>query len=285
MKRKRTLLIVTLLIAITFLSGCSSFMNEGEFFHDYLVNPLRQVLNGLATFFGGSYGISIIVLTILVRSVLLPFSLNSAKKQQEMRKKMEVMKPELDDIQARLKQAKTKEEQQKIQQEMIQLYQKHDFNPFAMGCLPLLLQMPVWMGLYYAIYTTPEMANSSFLWFNLGRPDWILALLAGITYYLQFKVTTSMTLSAATTPEQQQQMKMMGIMSPAMILIASFSTMSALALYWCISGVFLMGQTYLTKKLYGPKKEDQVQTSQPAQANKSGKQGNQAKKKKKKRKR
>lgn len=282
MKKKRILFLAIFILAIVFLTGCSSFENEGGFFHDYLVVPLRAILLALANFFKGNYGIAIIVLTILMRGVLLPFSLNAAKKQQVMREKMEVMKPELDDIQARLKQAKTKEEQQKIQQEMILLYQKHDFNPFAMGCLPLLLQMPVWMGIFYAIRTTPEIANSTFLWFNLGRPDWILAILAALSYYLQFKVSTAMTVTAATTPEQQQQMKMMGIMSPVMILIASFSTVSALSLYWCVSGFFLIGQTYLTRKLYGPNADEEMSGKTTATSNPPAKQGNKTRKKKKK---
>jgi len=287
-KKKRILLISLLAIAVIFLSGCSSFAEEGRFFHDYLVVPLRALLVGIANFFNGNYGVSIIILTLLVRGLLLPFSLNAAKKQQVMREKMEIMKPELDDIQARLKQAKTKEEQQKIQQEMIQLYQKYDFNPFAMGCLPLLLQMPIWMGLYYSIYSTPEMANSSFLWFNLGKPDWILAILAAISYYLQFKVSMAMTMSVATTPEQEQQMKMMGIMSPVMILIASFSTMSALSLYWTVSGFFLIAQTYLTRKLYGPKPKEAAVgaggAANSATKTQPARQGNKPRKKKKKKK-
>lgn len=248
------------------MSGCAAAQTEGAAFHDYLVRPFIITIKALGEFFGNSYGIAIIVITIILRSVLLPFALNTAKKQKEMREKMEVMKPEMEAIQARLKAAKTKEEQVKIQQEMMALYQKHNFNPLNMGCLPILLQIPVWTGLYYAIRLSPEISDHSFLWFNLGEADWVMAILAGIAYFLQFKV------SMATTPiniapgqneqqaqQQQQMMKMMGIMSPAMILIASLSTASALAVYWTISGIFLIGQTYLTRKLYPV-------TPQPTQA-------------------
>jgi YidC/Oxa1 family membrane protein insertase len=148
------------------------------------------------------------------------------------------------------------------------------------------LQIPVWTGLYYAIRLSPEISDHSFLWFNLGEADWGMAILAGIAYFLQFKV------SMATTPinitpgqneqqaqQQQQMMKMMGIMSPAMILIASLSTASALAVYWTVSGIFLIGQTYLTRKLYPV-------TPQPTQAvSGTDRKPNQSPNKKKKKKR
>jgi YidC/Oxa1 family membrane protein insertase len=265
-KRKSFFLSISLLLTVILLSGCAAAETEGAAFHDYLVRPFIISIKALGEFFGNSYGIAIIVITIILRTVLLPFALNTAKKQKEMREKMEVMKPEMEAIQARLKAAKTKEEQVKIQQEMMTLYQKHNFNPLNMGCLPILLQIPVWTGLYYAIRLSPEISDHSFLWFNLGEADWGMAILAGIAYFLQFKV------SMATTPinitpgqneqqaqQQQQMMKMMGIMSPAMILIASLSTASALAVYWTVSGIFLIGQTYLTRKLYPV-------TPQPTQA-------------------
>jgi len=287
-KRKPLFLSITLLLTTIFLSGCAAAQTEGAAFHDYIVRPFIISIKALGEFFGNSYGIAIIVITIILRTVLLPFALNTAKKQKDMREKMEVMRPEMEAIQARLKTAKTKEEQAKIQQEMMMLYQKHNFNPLNMGCLPILLQIPVWTGLYYAIRLSPEIASHSFLWFNLGEADWIMAILAGVAYFLQFKV------SMATTPvnvtpgqneqqvqQQQQMMKMMGIMSPAMILIASLSTASALAVYWTISGIFLIGQTYLTRKLYPI-------TPQPTQAvsgpERKPNQSSNKKKKKKKRK-
>lgn len=287
-KRKPLFISITLLLTTIFLSGCAAAQTEGAAFHDYIVRPFIISIKALGEFFGNSYGIAIIVITIILRTVLLPFALNTAKKQKDMREKMEVMRPEMEAIQARLKTAKTKEEQAKIQQEMMMLYQKHNFNPLNMGCLPILLQIPVWTGLYYAIRLSPEIASHSFLWFNLGEADWIMAILAGVAYFLQFKV------SMATTPvnvtpgqneqqvqQQQQMMKMMGIMSPAMILIASLSTASALAVYWTISGIFLIGQTYLTRKLYPI-------TPQPTQAvsgpERKPNQSSNKKKKKKKRK-
>ncbi|PAQ12783.1 OxaA precursor [Bacillaceae bacterium SAOS 7] len=233
------------MVAVVFvLSGCQSAEQEGHFFHDYLVNPFVQLIHTLGQFLG-NYGFAIIVITLAVRLILLPLMMNSMKKQQIMRDKMEVVKPEMENIQKRLKEAKTPEEQRKVQQEMMQLYQQHNINPFAMGCLPIFIQMPIWMGLYYAIRISEDIQTANFLWFKLGQPDIAMALIAGVMYFFQFRV------SMINVPEQQkQQMKIVGMLSPIMILVFSFSTPAALPLYWAVSGLFLIGQTWLGKKWY-----------------------------------
>lgn len=245
MVKKKVLLSFMLVLSVFLLSGCAAASTEGHWFHDYFVFPFTWLLESIGEFFNGNYGLSIIIITILVRTLLLPFALNAAKKQKVMREKMEVMKPELEEIQKKIKAAKTKEEQSKAQQEMMLLYQKHNFNPFAMGCLPMLLQIPIWMGLYYSISISDKIAGHTFLWFPLDSSDMVMAVIAAIMYYLQFKVSM---LNMA--PEQAQQMKIMGLLSPVMILIASMTMPSALAVYWTMSGLYLIGQTYLTKKLY-----------------------------------
>jgi len=267
-KKKKLTLILILISAVLLLSGCAAAETEGHWFHDYFVYPFMYIIESLGDLFNENYGLAIVAITIIVRAALLPLALNAAKKQKDMRDKMEIMKPELEVIQAKLKTAKTKEEQMKYQQEMMQLYQKYNFNPLNMGCLPLLIQMPIWMGLFYAIRGSEKIAGHQFLWFTLESPDMIMAILAAIAYYFQFKV------SMMTIPkEQQQQMKIMGLMSPIMILFASISTASALAVYWVVSGIFLIGQTYLTKKLYPITPAPTPATSGPKGGNQSGKSG------------
>lgn len=175
----------------------------------------------------------------------MPLMLKQYKSQQQMKEKMEALKPELDTIQAKIKKTKDSKEQQKLQQEMMGLYQKHGVNPLAIGCLPMLIQMPILMGFYYAIRGSHEIATHSFLWFNLGESDiWITAI-AGIVYYLQFKVSMS-----NISGQQQQQMKFMGLLSPIMIVMFSFNAPAALPLYWAVGGTFLIIQTLIGKKLY-----------------------------------
>ncbi|WP_100332039.1 membrane protein insertase YidC [Bacillus xiapuensis] len=233
-----------MLTSVFILSGCQSAEEEGHFFHDYLVNPFVQLIHSLGEMLG-NYGYAIIVITLAVRLILLPLMLNSMKKQQIMREKMEVVKPEMEEIQKRLKAAKNQEEQRKIQQEMFALYQKHNINPLAMGCLPIFLQMPIWMGLFYAIRISEDIQTANFLWFELGQPDLTMALIAGVMYFFQFKVSM-----INVTEQQQQQMKIIGLLSPVMILVFSLTTPAALPLYWAVSGLFLIGQTWLSKKWY-----------------------------------
>lgn len=239
------------------LSGCQSAQTEGHFFHDYFVNPFVSLIHFLGESLG-SYGLAIIAITIMVRLVLMPVMLNSMKKQAGMRQKMEVVKPQMTAIQERMKAAKTPEEQRTIQMEMMTLYKEHNINPMAMGCLPMLLQIPVWMGLYYAITISEDIQTHQFLWFELGSPDIIMALIAGVVYYIQFKV------SMQTMPvEQQQQMKMIGLLSPVMILLFSFTAPAALPIYWAVSGVILIFQSWIGRRYYQnhPPKEDAAEQS------------------------
>lgn len=179
----------------------------------------------------------------------MPFMLKQYKNQQLLKSKMESIKPEMDKIQEKIKNSKDKEEQQKLQQEIFALYRQHGVNPLNMGCLPLLIQMPIIMGLYYAIRGSHDIATHSFLWFSLGQPNLGITLIAGIVYYIQFKVTQhSMPVA------QQNQMKIMGLLSPIMIVIFSINSPAALPLYWAVGGTFLVFQSLISRKIYSPSK-------------------------------
>jgi YidC/Oxa1 family membrane protein insertase len=247
MKHNRLLLtLFTLLITSSLLTACqSSGGNDHGFFHTMFVEPFIQAIHFVAGLFGGSFGLSIIVITIFIRLILMPFMLKQYKSQQTMNEKMALLKPKLDELQKKLKNAKKPEEQQKLQQEMLSLYQKHGINPLSAGCLPAIIQMPILLGFYYAIRGSEEIATHSFLWFNLGQPDLIITAAAGIVYYFQFKV------SQMNLPEaQQNQMKLMGLLSPIMIVFVSLNAPAALPLYWTVGGTFLILQTIVARKLY-----------------------------------
>ncbi|MGV2938664.1 membrane protein insertase YidC [Mesobacillus sp. LC4] len=230
------------------LTGCQAMTSEGSFFQTTFINPFTWLIQLFAGLTGGSYGLAIIMITLLIRLVLMPLMLKQYKNQQNMKEKMEIVKPEMDEIQKKLKGTKDPAEQRKLQQEMMGLYQKHGVNPLSVGCLPMLIQMPILMGLYYAIRGSAEIASHSFLWFNLGHSDvWITAA-AGVIYFLQSKVSMM-----NMTVEQQKQMKIMGMLSPIMIVMFSLNAPSALPLYWTIGGIFLIIQTLLARKIYQTK--------------------------------
>lgn len=241
-KIKVSVLLMSLLLVLT---GCQKVENEEGFFYASFVKPMDWALDTLGNLFNGSYGLAIIAITLIIRLVLMPFMLKTYRTQSEMKVKMDKVRPMMEDIQARMKKAESKEEQMAIQQEMMALYREHNINPLNMGCLPMLIQMPIIMGLYFAILYSEEIKTHSFLWFDLGTPDIIMTVIAGIVYFVQAKV------SLLTVPEaQKQQMKLMIYISPIMIVIISFSSMAALPLYWTVGGIFLIIQTYIGRKYF-----------------------------------
>lgn len=252
-KLKNVFIYIGIALCALFLSGCQLQQSNGDgTFQKIFVNPFISSLDGLASVLGDNYGFAIIIITILIRLILMPFMLKQQKKQQEMRGKMAQVKPEIDEIQRKLKEAINHEEKQKIQMDMMKLYQKHEINPLNIGCLPLLIQMPILMGLYYAITSSEEIATHSFLWFSLGQPDLFVTAIAGILYYVQFKVSQS-----ALPIEQQKQLRFMGLLSPIMIVVFSINAPAALPLYWSVGGLCLIIQTMLGRRLY------QIQIVQP----------------------
>lgn len=244
MKNLKLLSMLGLVVFV--LSGCQSVENKEGFFYSIFVKPMEFLLGFFGNdIFSGSYGLAIIAITVLIRLVLMPIMLKNYRQQQTMKTKMDTFKPELEEVQKKMKEAKTKEEQTQYQQEMVGLYKKHGINPMNMGCLPMLIQMPIIMGLYFAILYSVDVKTHQFLWFSLGSSDIIMTIIAGLVYLVQARV------SLWTVPEQQKaQMKMFIYISPIMIVFISMSSMAALPLYWSVSGALLIFQTYIGRKYY-----------------------------------
>lgn len=242
---KKFKLVFLLTVATLILSGCSAVEHKEGFFYSTFVRPMDYLLELLGNSLGGNYGLAIIVITVIIRLILMPFMLKNYRQQQAMKTKMDLMKPELEELQKKLKAAQTKEEQMQHQQEMMGLYRKYGVNPLNMGCLPMIIQTPIVMALYFAILYSTDVKSHEFLWFSLGSPDIWMTLMAGVVYLVQAQV------SLWTVPEQQKaQMKMFIYISPIMIMFISFTSMAALPLYWSVSGIILIVQTYLGRKFY-----------------------------------
>ncbi|NGZ74544.1 membrane protein insertase YidC [Saccharibacillus alkalitolerans] len=249
-KRGKFFVLAMLLGMVALLSGCGPQSGEitsstPGFFNHYIVFPISYLIQHLAGWFGGSYGIGIILITLIVRTALFPLMMRQARSQQQMKAKMSVMQPELDALKKKYENKKDAEQQKLMQQEMMAIYQKHSFNPLNIGCLPILIQLPILSGLYTAIRLTPELSTHSFWWFKLGQPDWIMAVLVAVLYLAQAKVS-----QFNMTPEQRKQMAVMSYISPLMMLFFSFSAPAAMPLYWMASGTFLLLQTLLFRKMY-----------------------------------
>lgn len=249
--KRRILLLVLVLSLTTLLTGCTEFnepitKESTGIWNQYFVYPLSWLIIKVADLVGGSFGLSIVLVTILIRFAILPLMI----KQTRSSKAMQALQPEMKKLQEKYS-SKDQKTQQKLQQETMALFQKHGVNPFS-GCLPLFIQMPILMGFYHAINRTPEIKTQIFLWFELGARDpyFILPLIAGATTYIQQKV-----MMAGTDAKQNPQMAMMLWMMPLMIIVFAISLPAALPLYWVVGNIFMIIQTLLIK---GPELKTQV---------------------------
>ncbi|ASS97836.1 MULTISPECIES: YidC family membrane integrase SpoIIIJ [Geobacillus] len=224
------------------LAGCTEIHKpitpeSKGFWNEYIVYPLSWLIKYVAGLLGGSFGLSIIVVTILIRLLILPLMIQQTRNA----KAMQALQPEMEALRKKYS-SKDAQTQQKLQQEMMLLFQKHGVNPMA-GCFPILIQMPILIGFYHAIMRTREIAQHNFLWFDLGEKDpyYILPVIAGVTTFIQQKIMM------AGSAQQNPQMAMMLWMMPIMIVIFAINFPAALSLYWVVGNIFSIVQTYLIK--------------------------------------
>lgn len=240
---RRKFLVISLLVGLVLvMSGCMDVntpisAEETGFWNRFFVWPMSSVLTFFANMFNGSYGWSIIVVTLIVRLLLLPLNLRQLRSSRTMQD----IQPQLLKLQEKYS-SKDAATQQKLQEETMALFQKNNVNPLA-GCLPIFVQMPILISMYQAIMRTEEIASGGdFLWFSLGSPDpyYILPLITGAATYLQQRLTM-----ANNTGPANPQMTAMLYMMPIMITVMSIFFPSALALYWVVGNVFMVVQTLL----------------------------------------
>ena len=204
---------------------------------DFLSNIVQQVItvlyNMTATVGLPNYGLAIIIMTIIVKILLYPLT----KKQIESTKAMMAMQPKMKAIQE-----KYKNDKQRLNMELANLYKQENVNPLA-GCLPLLVQMPIMIGIFYGIRDFHYVGPANFLLIqSISNPDpmYILPVLSALTTFVQSKQTMPDTSSA--------QNKMMLYFMPLFIGYISFSFPAGLVLYWVVMNLMQIGQQALMNK-------------------------------------
>ncbi|GGH80302.1 YidC/Oxa1 family membrane protein insertase [Pullulanibacillus pueri] len=253
--RKKLPLIITLILLVGLLTGCTSYnepinSNSTGIWNEWFVWPLSQFITYIANIFGGSYGMAIIICTIIVRLVLLPLMIKQTKSSGNM----QLIQPEIKKLREKYS-SKDQETQKKLQQETMKLFQEHNVNPVA-GCLPLLIQMPILIAFYHAINRTPEIKEHTFLWFQMGAHDpyYILPVIAAVTTFISQKIMMG------SMGNSNPQMAMMTYIMPIMILVLAINFPAALALYWVIGNIFMIFQTYFVIAPMRKKYNNQTQT-------------------------
>jgi YidC/Oxa1 family membrane protein insertase len=231
-------------------------LDAGAIWDLIILSPMINIMVVLTRVLFSNLGLSIIVLTIVIRAVMYPLT----RKQLLSSKRMQELQPKLAEMQK--KYAKDK---QRLAKEQMALYKEAGVSPT--GCLlPMIVQMPVWIALYQSISrvlaTSPEELlnlsrhlyaawpivfnqvplNSQFLWLDLGTPDKyiLLPILVGATMWVQQKMTTP----SYADPQQQANSQMMLWMMPLLFAFMSLSFNSGLALYWLTSNVISIVMQY-----------------------------------------
>jgi YidC/Oxa1 family membrane protein insertase len=228
-------------------SGWGDVMQYGFF------SPVSRVLNFILNFLHTgldkvskewSWGLAIIFLTIIVRGAIWPLHAKSTRTMKRMSK----LQPEM----AKLKE-KYPDDPNKLNTEMMGLYKKYGINPLG-GCLPMLLQIPIFFGFFRMLQYAVEFRGQGFLWVQdlsqpdtlthvLGIPINILPIVMGVTSFLQIAMTPK-------TGDKMQQRIIMFM--PLIFFIFCYSFASALALYWTTQNIFSIGQTWLMNKIPEP---------------------------------
>ena len=215
----------------------------GQIFGPF-VHLLRYVLREIYSVLG-SWGWSIVILTVIVRLILMPLTFRQFRSAQAMQQ----LQPKIKEIQR-----KYKSDKRKLQEETVRLYQEYRVNPFA-SCLPLLIQMPIFICLYYAIRFTPEIHSSGFLFIpSLGKP-----YLPLFGFYIASQIfSTELMMTPETDPQQKWIMRAM----PVMFVVILYRFPSGLMVYWVTTNLWTIMQQVIIRRT-APKHELQPQGAKP----------------------
>lgn len=216
--------------------GQPSVMNFGMFgiVSEFLLWAMNS-LYGLL----GNYAAAIIVLTLLIKTVLWPIQ-NRAT--QSMRR-MSLLSPKMTELRE-----KYKDNPQKMNEELMKLYKDYGINPFS-GCVPLLIQIPIFFGFYSMLGVAIELRNASFFWIHdLSQPDTIGHVLGFPINLLPIIMAITMIWQIAITPKTGDAMQQrIFYFMPVIFLVFCYNFASALALYWTTQNLFSIVQLYLTR--------------------------------------
>ena len=215
-----------------------------------LVKPLAFLLLKVGYLFN-NFGISVILLGLLIRLIMLPLSLKSMRQS----KVMQQMQPEIARIEKKYAGRTDNDAMMAKSQETMMVYQKYKINPVS-GCLIALIQIPLFFAFLSAINKVPAIFEGELFGMNLGMTPWkglseghyiyiILIFLIVFTTYISFKNSMKTT----QNDEMMKQMNMMFMFMIVSISIASFSLPTAIAFYWIVTNGFAVFQNYLIKKI------------------------------------
>jgi len=194
-----------------------------------------------------NWGVSIIILTIIIKILFFPLTYSSSKSMA----KMAELQPKVKALRAKYKKSKTDIAQRRqMNEEMMKLYKEHGVNP-AGGCLPLLIQLPVFWGVFRMLVVAVEFRHSPFVFWikdlSVKDPLYITPILMGVTQYISQKITPS-----SADPTQARMMLLM----PVIMTVFFMTFQSGLILYWLTTNVLQIGQQAFMNRMMSRKKSE-----------------------------
>ena len=237
--KKYTGVLALLVVTALVLSACGATNNPNVAPHSgiygwvyqWLGRPLQNIMIHTAHMVGGDNGAGwgIVIITVVVRLILMPLMLVQQNKSVRQQEKMARLQPQMKLIQTAMKhKGITPQQQMTLSGWQRELYSKNEMSlTGGIGCLPLIIQLPIMWGIYQAVFYSPQLAHSTFFGISLSQKSVVLAIVATIFTVIQGYI------SLIGIPEEQKKtMQSMMIFNPIMTLFFSLSFSGALALYW-----------------------------------------------------
>lgn len=219
------------------------------FWTSVFVKPLAWLIIQIGNILKSNYALALILVTILIRLVLLPFTLSSLRQSQNLKKAQD----KLNKLEKKYANKKDQNSMMMKSQEMMAIYKEYNINPLT-GCLVSFLQIPLFFAFYEALNRLPVLFEGKFLGLHLGMTPlmgaqqgaWYylaLPVVVGVVTYFSFKLNKSQL-----NGDQAKQMSMMFNIMIIMIFITSFSMSTSIIIYWIVSSAFAILQTLLIKR-------------------------------------
>ena len=219
------------------------------FWTSVFVKPLAWVIVNVGKLLKNSYGLAIILVTLLIKIVLLPFTIKTLKQSENIQK----AQPQLKKIEKKYANLNDQQSMMMKSNEMMAVYKKYKINPMS-GCLISFIQIPLFFAFYEALYRLPILFENKFLGLHMGMTplaaagagEWyylILPILVGLVTYFSFKMNKN-----SLAGDQEKQMNMMFNIMIVMIFITSFSMSTAIIIYWVTNSLFTIIQNLLFKR-------------------------------------
>lgn len=263
--KRYTGVLALLVVAALVLSACGATNNPNVTPHSgiygwvyqWLGRPLQNIMIQTAHMIGGENGAGwgIVIITFVVRLILMPLMLVQQNKSVRQQEKMARLQPQMKLIQTAMKhKGITPDQQMTLSGWQRELYSKNQVSlTGGMGCLPLIIQLPIMWGIYQAVFYSPQLAHSTFFGISLSQKSVVLAIVATVFTVIQGYI------SLIGIPEEQKKtMQSMMIVNPIMTLFFSLSFSGALALYWAAGNLVTIIQQLIVTFVLTPKVKQHV---------------------------